>query len=57
LDINSHTVQITFDDIAVYFSKEEWNCLGEAEQDLYKDVIMDNYQTLLSLGKTILHYC
>ncbi|XP_075063148.1 uncharacterized protein LOC142151427 [Mixophyes fleayi] len=41
---------ITFNEVAVYFSKEEWRCLGELEKDLYKEVIMDNYQMLQSLG-------
>ncbi|XP_066449498.1 zinc finger protein 879-like [Eleutherodactylus coqui] len=41
---------VTFSDVAVHFSKEEWTCLRYLEKCLYKDVIMDNYQMLLSLG-------
>ncbi|XP_073493547.1 uncharacterized protein [Phyllobates terribilis] len=34
-----------FDDIAVYFSSEEWGSLEEAQKELYRQVMMDNYQT------------
>ncbi|XP_068131725.1 zinc finger protein 879-like isoform X1 [Hyperolius riggenbachi] len=41
---------VQFDDVAIYFSEEEWDWLNKGQQDLYRHVMLDNYSVLQSLG-------
>ncbi|XP_069502085.1 zinc finger protein 420-like isoform X2 [Ambystoma mexicanum] len=42
--------QVTFDDIAVHFSVEEWEYLEEWQKDLHRDVMKENLDLLTSVG-------
>ncbi|XP_059759794.1 zinc finger protein 688-like isoform X3 [Balaenoptera ricei] len=41
---------VTFEDIALYFSWEEWKLLDEAQRRLYHDVMLENFALVSSLA-------
>lgn len=42
---------VSFEDIAVDFTWDEWQHLDVAQRRLYRDVMLENYSSLLFLGQ------
>jgi hypothetical protein len=44
---------VTYDDVHVNFTGEEWNLLDPSQKSLYKDVMLETYWNLTVIGMTV----
>ena len=54
-----HTYQIlqdlvTYDDVHVNFTQEEWALLDPSQKSLYKDVMLETYRNLTAIGNIMI---
>jgi hypothetical protein len=42
---------VTYDDVHVNLTREEWALLDPSQKRLYKDVMLETYKNLTAIGK------
>ncbi|KAL6063353.1 hypothetical protein STEG23_034470 [Scotinomys teguina] len=51
--VNEAQSCVSLGDVCLYFTEEEWDLLSDAQKLLYRNVMLENFSLVLSLGLPI----